>query len=153
PSTSTTCWRTSPATPLCGCSTPRCKPPHQQPDPPPSDSLHHRGQNNPLAEAESDAPDSPSLCGDPLGMTQPASRSLTHPRDKISDTIDRIYRYKMTTPSGGNTSIRDGGDAWITPARVDKGSLTRTDVVCLKPDGSCEGRHRPSSEHPFHQAI
>jgi L-fuculose-phosphate aldolase len=69
-------------------------------------------------------------------------------------TIERIYRYKMTTTSGGNLSIRDeNGDVWITPSRVDKGSLRREDVVCLRADGRLEGLHPPSSEHPFHQSI
>ncbi|MBS0260733.1 MAG: class II aldolase/adducin family protein [Planctomycetes bacterium] len=81
-------------------------------------------------------------------------RELAHPRDEIMQTMERIYRYRMTTTSGGNLSIRDeSGDLWISPARVDKGSLTRNDIVCVKPDGTVEGPHRPSSEIPFHQAI
>lgn len=86
-------------------------------------------------------------------MNQPA-RSLTHPRDEIVQTMERIYRYRMTTTSGGNLSIRDeNGDIWITPARIDKGSLRRDDMVCIRPGGAVEGLHRPSSEHPFHQRI
>jgi len=82
------------------------------------------------------------------------ARDLEHPRDEIMQTMERIYRYRMTTTSGGNLSIRDdSGDVWISPARVDKGSLTRNDIVCVKADGSREGPHRPSSEFPFHQAI
>lgn len=82
------------------------------------------------------------------------NRQLTHPRDEIMRTMERIYRYRMTTTSGGNLSIRDdSGDIWITPARIDKGNLTRDDIVCVKPDGSVDGPHRPSSEFPFHQAI
>jgi L-fuculose-phosphate aldolase len=81
-------------------------------------------------------------------------RPLLHPRIELTDTLERIYSYKMTTTSGGNLSIRDEtGDVWITPARVDKGSLRREDIVCIKPDGRVEGLHKPSSEHPFHQAI
>ena len=53
-------------------------------------------------------------------------RNLVHPRDEIMQTMDRIYRYRMTTTSGGNLSIRDHeGNIWISPARVDKGNLTR----------------------------
>lgn len=85
-------------------------------------------------------------------MKPPAS--LLHPRDEIMRTMDRIYRYRMTTTSGGNLSVRDdNGDIWITPARVDKGSLTRNDIVCVRPDGGVEGPHKPSSEFPFHRAI
>ena len=80
--------------------------------------------------------------------------NLVHPRDEIMQTMARIYRYRMTTTSGGNLSIRDdNGDVWISPARVDKGNLTRDDIVCVKADGSIEGAHPPSSEFPFHQAI
>jgi len=66
----------------------------------------------------------------------------------------RIYQYRMTTTSGGNLSIRDpDGSIWITPARVDKGSIRVEDIVRVLPDGTIEGRHRPSSEFPFHQKI
>jgi L-fuculose-phosphate aldolase len=81
-------------------------------------------------------------------------RNLIHPRDEILQTIERIYRYRMTTTSGGNLSIRDdNGDIWITPARIDKGSLRRNDIVCVRPDGTVDGPHKPSSELPFHQSI
>ena len=60
----------------------------------------------------------------------------------------------MTTTSGGNLSIRDdAGDIWISPARVDKGNLTRNDIVCVRADGTVDGLHPPSSEFPFHKAI
>ncbi|QDV69485.1 L-fuculose phosphate aldolase [Rosistilla carotiformis] len=81
-------------------------------------------------------------------------RPLIHPRDEIMNTMDRIYRYRMTTTSGGNLSIRDdAGDIWISPARIDKGNLTRNDIACVRTDGSVEGPHPPSSEFPFHKAI
>ncbi|WP_391580962.1 class II aldolase/adducin family protein [Bythopirellula polymerisocia] len=81
-------------------------------------------------------------------------RNLIHPRDNIIRTMDRIYRYRMTTTSGGNLSIRDdNGDIWVTPARVDKGKLTRNDIVCVRADGTIDGLHPPSSEFPFHKAI
>ena len=77
-----------------------------------------------------------------------------HPRDELAVTLERIYNYKMTTTSGGNLSILDdNGDIWITPARVDKGQLTPKDIVCVRKDGTVDGRHPPSSEFPFHKAI
>ena len=80
--------------------------------------------------------------------------SLVHPRDEIMRTMERIYRYRMTTTSGGNLSIRDDdGAVWITPARVDKGNIRREDIVRVRPDGTIDGVHRPSSEYPFHRAI
>src|SRR4030095_9556201 len=86
-------------------------------------------------------------------MSLPA-RPLIHPRQEIVETIERIYAYRMTTTSGGDVSLRDDrGDIWITPARVDKGSLRREDIVCVRADGTVDGPHRPSSEYPFHQAV
>jgi L-fuculose-phosphate aldolase len=80
--------------------------------------------------------------------------SLLHPRDQIVAIMDRIYAHDMTTTSGGNVSIRDeSGAVWITPARVDKGSLRREDIVRRAPDGALDGRHPPSSELPFHLRI
>lgn len=79
---------------------------------------------------------------------------LEHPRDQITEIIRRIYEAQLTTTSGGNISIRDDeGNIWITPTAVDKGSLQRKDIVCVKPDGQITGHHRPSSEFPFHKAI
>jgi len=68
--------------------------------------------------------------------------------------MQRIYGYGMTTTSGGNLSVLDdNGDIWITPAGVDKGSLTPDDIVRIKPDGTKIGKHEPSSELPFHRMI
>jgi L-fuculose-phosphate aldolase len=80
--------------------------------------------------------------------------SWLHPREELVETMRRIYRYKMTTTSGGNLSIHDpDGSIWITPSRVDKGSLQPTDVVRVLADGTREGLHPPSSEFPFHREI
>lgn len=77
-----------------------------------------------------------------------------HPVEQINVIIGRIYRSGMTTTSGGNVSIKDeNGDIWISPSRVDKGSLTPQDIVCMKQDGTKVGNHNPSSEFPFHRAI
>lgn len=79
---------------------------------------------------------------------------LLHPADQLVMIMDRIYNYGMTTTSGGNLSIIDEkGDLWITPGGVDKGSLTREDMICVKPDGTILGKHKPSSELPFHQSV
>ncbi|MBS9461825.1 class II aldolase/adducin family protein [Flagellimonas sp. 389] len=79
---------------------------------------------------------------------------LLHPRDQIIKIIDRIYKRGMTTTSGGNISIKDeDGNVWITPSAVDKGTLQPTDIVCVKTNGDIVGKHKPSSEFPFHKAI
>jgi L-fuculose-phosphate aldolase len=79
---------------------------------------------------------------------------LMHPRDQIALIISRIYKRGMTTTSGGNISVIDeNGDIWVTPSAIDKGSLRPSDIVCVKRDGTIQGRHKPSSEFPFHKAI
>lgn len=79
-----------------------------------------------------------------------------HPADQLVEMMNRIYNAGMTTTSGGNLSVLDeNGDIWITPSGVDKGSLTREDIVQVKPDGSyiCARGHKPSVELPFHRDI
>ncbi|WP_066220367.1 class II aldolase/adducin family protein [Formosa haliotis] len=79
---------------------------------------------------------------------------LIHPRDQITTIISRIYKRGMTTTSGGNISIiDDNGDIWVTPSAIDKGSLRASDIICVKKDGTIIGKHKPSSEFPFHKAI
>ncbi len=80
--------------------------------------------------------------------------NYAHPKDQIVEFMKRIYGYGMTTTSGGNLSILDdNGDMWISPGGIDKGTLQREDIVCVKADGTIVGRHKPSSEYPFHRAV
>ncbi|PQV48852.1 L-fuculose-phosphate aldolase [Jejuia pallidilutea] len=80
--------------------------------------------------------------------------NLEHPRNQITTIIGRIYKRGMTTTSGGNISIIDSdGNIWVTPSAIDKGSLRPSDIVCVKKDGTIIGKHKPSSEFPFHKAI
>lgn len=79
---------------------------------------------------------------------------LIHPAEQILMTMERVYQAGLTTTSGGNISILDeDGNIWITPAGIDKGTLTKSDIVCVKKDGSVEGDHSPSSEFPFHRSM
>ena len=78
----------------------------------------------------------------------------THPADLICAVMKRIYDRDLTTMTGGNLSLLDAqGHLWVSPSNVDKGSLTRDDVVCVRQDGSLEGRRRPTSEYRIHQRI
>lgn len=79
---------------------------------------------------------------------------LLHPREQIVRIMDRIYSNRLTTLSGGNLSVRDaGGEIWITPAGIDKGSLGPGDIMCVGAGGKISGPHTPSSELPFHRWI
>ena len=63
--------------------------------------------------------------------------NLLHPADQLITIMSRIYKSGLTTTSGGNLSIlEDNGDIWITPGGIDKGTLTRNDICCVKPDGT-----------------
>lgn len=74
--------------------------------------------------------------------------------ERLVRMMKRIYDADMTTTSGGNLSIRDeDGSIWITPAGIDKGTLTPEDVVHVLADGTVIGKHRPSSEYPFHKHM
>lgn len=87
-------------------------------------------------------------------MNEKINAEWMHPRDQITRIISKIYKRGLTTTSGGNISIIDDqGDIWVTPSAIDKGSLRASDIVCVKSDGSIVGRHKPSSEFPFHKAI
>ena len=79
---------------------------------------------------------------------------VLHPADRLIAVMRRIYERGLTTTSGGNLSIRDdNGDIWITPSGIDKGSLTRADIMQVKPDGTVIGPHTPSVELPFHAHV
>lgn len=76
------------------------------------------------------------------------------PQEQLVEIMKRIYAQGMTTTSGGNLSIKDtDGNIYITPGGTDKGSMTVEDIVCIHPDGRIEGKHKPSSEYPFHMKI
>lgn len=80
--------------------------------------------------------------------------SLRTPAEQISLLMTRLYQNGLTTTTGGNLSIKDeDNNLWISPAGIDKGTLTPDDIMCVQPDGTVIGRHRPSSEHPFHRML
>ena len=76
------------------------------------------------------------------------------PAENIARTMTRLYDNRLTTTSGGNLSIMDEeGNLWISPSGVDKAHLTADDIMKVMPDGEIVGKHRPSTEYPFHRAI
>lgn len=76
------------------------------------------------------------------------------PAEKIAFYMTRLYDNKLTTTSGGNLSIMDDdGTLWISPSGVDKAHLTADDIMWVTPDGTVHGKHKPSTEYPFHLAV
>ena len=66
----------------------------------------------------------------------------------------RIYDAGLTSVSGGNISYMDDeGTLWITPSGTDKAALSADQIVCVRPDGTMEGKYKPSVELPFHQLV
>lgn len=80
-------------------------------------------------------------------------KNLT-PAEQIVSIMTAIYDLKMTTPSGGNISIKDDeGNVWVTPSQIDKGTLKPEDIIKITPDMEFIGKHKPTSEYPFHLGI
>lgn len=80
--------------------------------------------------------------------------NLMHPAEQIVLLINRVYQKGLTTTSGGNLSIKDSeGNIWITPSGIDKGSLTPSDICKVLPDGTIEGKYKPSVELPIHRLV
>ncbi|MDW7656050.1 MAG: class II aldolase/adducin family protein [Bacillota bacterium] len=80
--------------------------------------------------------------------------ALMHPADQLVAIMHRIYTAGLTTMSGGNLSVCEAnGDIWVTPGGIDKGSLTRHDMVCIHKDGTQSGFRKPTSELLVHLAI
>ncbi len=76
------------------------------------------------------------------------------PAEQLVEVMTRIYKLRLTTPSGGNISMMDDeGNVWLTPSQIDKGRLQPSDIVKICPDGSIVGKHDPTSEYPFHLGI
>lgn len=80
--------------------------------------------------------------------------NLIHPADQIVMFMNMVYRDGLTTTSGGNLSIEDGeGNIWISPSGIDKGTLSRRDIMRVSPEGKAAGPHTPSMELPFHSHV
>ncbi|MGO9817593.1 MAG: class II aldolase/adducin family protein [Acidocella sp.] len=59
----------------------------------------------------------------------------------------------LSAGTSGNVSLRTEEGILITPSATPYESLTPEMIPLLKPDGSFEGRYRPSSEWRFHLDI
>ena len=72
----------------------------------------------------------------------------------LCKAMTAIYNAGLTTPSGGNMSLRDeNGNIWVTPSGLDKACYTENDIVKMCADGDIEGERQPSIEAIIHRAI
>jgi len=74
-------------------------------------------------------------------------------RENLIESARAMAARGLSAGTSGNVSLRTEEGILITPSATPYESLTPEMIPLLKPDGSFEGRYRPSSEWRFHLDI
>jgi L-fuculose-phosphate aldolase len=74
-------------------------------------------------------------------------------RAELIATARRMAAAGLNKGTAGNLSVRERDGFLITPTGMDYESLTPSDIVFMRLDGSFEGRRKPSSEWRFHRDL
>lgn len=76
-------------------------------------------------------------------------------KQAVADCMNRLYRQRLTTTSGGNISLRVSGDViLLTASATDKGNMTADDIAEIGLDGiNHTPRLKPSIETSMHLEI
>ena len=76
-------------------------------------------------------------------------------RQNVADFMQRLYRQKLTTTSGGNISCRtEDSHILLTPSGLDKANLTAAEIAVLTENGeNLSPALPPSIELQMHMAI
>jgi len=75
-------------------------------------------------------------------------------KETIAEIGKRLYEKGLNGSYGGNFSIRDNEDIYITPSGIPKDIIEYNDVLVIDFNGNVvEGEGEPSSETPFHIKI
>ena len=74
-------------------------------------------------------------------------------RENLIEAARAMAARGLSAGTSGNVSLRTEEGILITPSATPYESLTPEMIPLLKPDGSFEGRYRPSSEWRFHLDI
>ncbi|HEY60915.1 MAG TPA: class II aldolase/adducin family protein [Anaerolineae bacterium] len=78
-------------------------------------------------------------------------------KEQLVHTIMDLYRAGLITEKGGNISVRSierKNAVYITPTRINKGTLQAEQLILIDMDGrKIEGRNRPSIECKYHAGI
>ncbi|MCV2873756.1 class II aldolase/adducin family protein [Defluviimonas sp. WL0050] len=74
-------------------------------------------------------------------------------RAAIISSCLEMNRTGINQGTSGNISVRHGDGLLITPTSMPYDRLEPEDIVFLAPDGTPQGRNRPSSEWRFHRDI
>jgi L-fuculose-phosphate aldolase len=79
---------------------------------------------------------------------------LENLRVEVAEFMQRLYRQRLTTTSGGNISVRCGNNILITPSGTDKGLLKAAEVGIMDMAGRIVGEpFKPSIENGIHLGI
>ena len=68
-------------------------------------------------------------------------------KQEIAYFMRRLYRQRLTTTSGGNISVRNGGSILITPSGIDKGRIMADQIGIVTMDGT------PDPDNKFKMSI
>lgn len=77
------------------------------------------------------------------------------PKERLAGWLQRLYRHRLTTTTGGNLSFLDDDDVmYITPSGGDKAEVPSSMIVSCKPGSEeFEGVKAPSMEWQLHKAA
>lgn len=78
---------------------------------------------------------------------------MATPREELIAAARQMAARGLSPGTSGNLSLRCAEGILITPSALPYERLTPEMIPLLKPDGSYEGRYRPSSEWRFHLDI
>jgi L-fuculose-phosphate aldolase len=78
---------------------------------------------------------------------------MPSPREALIAAAREMAARGLSAGTAGNVSLRTPEGILITPSATPYEALTPEMIPLLKPDGSYEGRYRPSSEWRFHLDI
>lgn len=74
-------------------------------------------------------------------------------REDVVAMAGRMNASGINQGKSGNLSVRFEGGFLVTPSGLPYERLTPVDLAFVRPDGTCEGPHKPSSECRFHRDI
>ncbi len=76
-------------------------------------------------------------------------------RKQVAKTMQRLYKQKLTTSSGGNVSMKNkDGYIFITASQTDKSIIKWKEIIVFNPKGkNLTPELNPSMEYTMHQEI
>jgi len=78
---------------------------------------------------------------------------MADPRQALIETACAMQPAGLNRGTAGNVSVRHGDGFYITPTGMAYSALVADDIPLMAPDGSHQGRRKPSSEWRFHRDL